>query len=78
MIAAKAPNAQPGVDFIDIRETDRTAFDELMFYWKLLSKLHNGTIKAIDVVNEATSLPALRNGLYASTIQMTTASYAMF
>lgn len=78
LIAAKAPNAQPGVDFIDIRETDRTAFDELMFYWKLLSKLHNGTIKAIDVVNEATSLPALRNGLYASTIQMTTASYAMF
>ena len=78
LIASKAPNAQPGVDFIDVRETDRTAFDELMYYWRLLSKLYNGTIKAIDVVNEATSLPALRNGLYASTIQITTASYAMF
>jgi len=78
LIASKAPNAHPGVDFIDVRDVDKMAFDELMYYWELLSKLYRGTIKAIDVVNEARSLPALRNGLYASTIQMTSVSYAMF
>lgn len=77
-IAAKAPNTQPGVDFIDVREVDKTAFDELVYYWSLLSQLHQGRIKAIDIVNEGRSLPALRNGLFASTIQMTAASYAMF
>ena len=78
LIVEKAPNVQPGVDFIDVRETDRTAFEELMYYWQMLTKLYNGTIKAIDVVNEATSLPALRNGIFASAIQMSSASYAMF
>lgn len=77
-IAKRAPNIHPGIDFINVKNVDKPAFDELMYYWTLLSKLYRGSIKAIDVVNEARSLPALRNGLYASTIQMTTASYAMF
>lgn len=77
-IAAKAPMSQPGIDFIDVRDVDKIAFDELIFYWKLLLGLRQGKIKAIDVVNEARNMPALRNGLYASAIQMTPASYAMF
>lgn len=78
MIVQKAPMVIPGVDFIDVREVDISAFEEFMYYWSLLSKLHQGQIKPIDVIDEARSLSALKNGLFATAIKMTTASYAMF
>ena len=77
VIAKAAPMVQPGVDFIDVREVDKGAFEELKYYWSLLYDLSQGFIKPIDIINEATSLPALKNGIFASTVNLTTASYLM-
>lgn len=61
-------NVEPGVDFIDVRELDKSAFFEIKDYYPLLMGLFTGRVSGDDFVREAIRENSLRNGVLAATL----------
>ena len=59
---------EPGVDFIDVRELDKSAFFEIKDYYPLLMGLFTGRVSGDDFIREAIRENSLRNGVLAATL----------
>lgn len=55
-------------EFIDARNVDMDAYDEVKYYYPLLLGLFKGTISADAFVQEATGIIPIRNSIIASTL----------
>ena len=66
-----APNARPGIDLIDVRDVDIAAYNEVCQYYPLIYRLVEGSITPDDIINEARSVPILRNALLSNVLQYT-------
>lgn len=61
---------EPGVDFIDVREIDVSAFYEIQEYYPLLMALFTGQMSCDDFIRVASRLDPLRNGILATALSV--------
>lgn len=61
---------EPGVDFIDVREIDVSAFYEIKEYYPLLMELFTGQMYCDDFIRVASGIDPLRNGVLAMALSV--------
>ena len=61
-------DAQIGVDFIDVREIDPEAYEEVMSYRPVIQKLINQSLSIEELISGAYNQPSLQNALMASAL----------
>ena len=69
-IAMQVPGLRTGIDFIDARDIDMTAFREIMMYYPLIRGLLEGTVTPDDILSEARGEPILKNAIFANAFQL--------
>lgn len=61
-------DAEVGVDFLDVREIDPEAYEEVMSYRPMIQKLINQSLSIEELIFETYSQPSLQNALMSSAL----------